>query len=46
MLAAANAHGLDAIGVELSRRRAARARRANHEPQPMMAAVSQHSPHR
>jgi hypothetical protein len=26
MLAAANAHGLDAIGVELSRRRAARAR--------------------
>ena len=28
ILAAANAHGLDAIGVELSRRRAARARRA------------------
>jgi hypothetical protein len=27
MLAAANAHGLNAIGVELSRRRAARARR-------------------
>ena len=27
MLAAANAHGLDAIGVELSRKRAARARR-------------------
>jgi tRNA G10 N-methylase Trm11 len=26
-LVAANAHGLDAIGVELSRRRAARARR-------------------
>jgi len=46
MLAAANAHGLDAIGVELSRRRAARARRANHEPQPMMAAVSQQSLHR
>ena len=32
ILAAANAHGLDAIGVELSRRRAARARRAVHEP--------------
>ena len=30
VLAAANAHGLDAIGVELSRRRAARARRAAH----------------
>ncbi len=30
VLAAANAHGLDAIGVELSRRRAARARRAVH----------------
>ena len=30
MLAAANAHGLDAIGIELSRRRAARARAANH----------------
>jgi hypothetical protein len=29
-LAAANAHGLDAIGVELSRRRAARARTARH----------------
>jgi len=29
-LAAANAHGLDAIGVELSRRRAARARIATH----------------
>ncbi|HEY4242836.1 MAG TPA: hypothetical protein VGM88_23635 [Kofleriaceae bacterium] len=29
-LAAANAHGLDAIGVELSRRRAAKARRAVH----------------
>ncbi len=29
-LAAANAHGLDAIGVELSRRRAAGARRAVH----------------
>jgi len=28
VLAAANAHGLDAVGVELSRRRAARARRA------------------
>jgi tRNA G10 N-methylase Trm11 len=28
ILAAANASGLDAIGVELSRRRAARARRA------------------
>ncbi len=28
-LVAANAHGLDAIGVELSRRRAARARRAS-----------------
>jgi hypothetical protein len=28
ILAAANAHGLSAIGVELSRRRAARARRA------------------
>ena len=27
VLAAANAHGLDAIGVELSRRRAAKARR-------------------
>jgi hypothetical protein len=34
ILAAANAHGLDAIGVELSRRRVARARRATHEPQP------------
>ena len=31
-LAAANAHGLDAIGVELSRRRAARARTAVHAP--------------
>lgn len=31
-LAAANAHGLDAIGVELSKRRAARARAAQHEP--------------
>ena len=30
MLAAANAHGLDAIGVELSRKRAAKARRAVH----------------
>jgi hypothetical protein len=30
ILAAANAHGLDAIGVELSRRRAAKARRAVH----------------
>lgn len=30
-LAAANAHGLDAIGVELSRRRSSRARRAIHE---------------
>ena len=30
MLAAANAHGLDAIGVELSRKRASRARRATH----------------
>jgi hypothetical protein len=30
VLAAANAHDLDAIGVELSRRRAARARRAVH----------------
>lgn len=30
MLAAANAHGLDAIGVELSRKRAGRARRAVH----------------
>jgi hypothetical protein len=30
MLAAANAHGLDAIGVELSRKRAAKARRATH----------------
>ncbi len=30
MLAAANAHGLDAIGVELGRRRAARARAAVH----------------
>lgn len=30
ILAAANAHGLDAIGVERSRRRAARARRAAH----------------
>lgn len=30
MLAAANAQGLDAIGVELSRRRAARARKAAH----------------
>ncbi|HLL22027.1 MAG TPA: hypothetical protein VK427_07845 [Kofleriaceae bacterium] len=29
-LAAANAHGLDAIGVELSRRRAAGARKATH----------------
>jgi hypothetical protein len=29
ILAAANAHGLDAIGVELSRRRAAKARRAS-----------------
>ena len=29
-LAAANAHGLDAIGVELSRRRAAKARSATH----------------
>ena len=29
-LAAANAHGLDAIGVELSRRRAAKARTATH----------------
>jgi hypothetical protein len=29
-LVAANAHGLDAIGVELSRRRAAKARRATH----------------
>ncbi|HEY0477153.1 MAG TPA: hypothetical protein VGD37_06495 [Kofleriaceae bacterium] len=32
ILAAANAHGLDAIGVELSRRRVARARQATHEP--------------
>lgn len=31
ILAAANAHGLDAIGVELSRKRAARARKATHE---------------
>ncbi len=30
ILAAANAHGLDAIGVELSRRRATRARTARH----------------
>jgi tRNA G10 N-methylase Trm11 len=30
ILAAANAHGLDAIGVELSRRRASRARVARH----------------
>jgi len=30
VLAAANAHGLDAIGVELSRRRARRARSASH----------------
>jgi len=30
ILAAANAHGLDAIGVELSRRRVERARRAPH----------------
>ena len=30
VLAVANAHGLDAIGIELSRRRAARARRAVH----------------
>ena len=30
MLAAANAHGLDAVGVELSRRRASRARTAKH----------------
>ena len=30
-LAAANAHGLDAIGVELSRRRAAAARKAVHQ---------------
>jgi tRNA G10 N-methylase Trm11 len=30
-LAAANAHGLDAIGVELSRRRAAAARKATHQ---------------
>lgn len=30
ILAAANAHGLDAIGVELSRRRAAGARKATH----------------
>jgi len=30
VLAAANAHGLDAIGVELSRRRVERARRATH----------------
>lgn len=29
-LAAANAHGLDAVGVELSRRRAAKARAARH----------------
>jgi hypothetical protein len=29
-LAAANAHGMDAIGVELSRRRAAGARKATH----------------
>ncbi|MEO7735589.1 MAG: SAM-dependent methyltransferase [Kofleriaceae bacterium] len=32
ILAAANAHGLDAIGVELSRRRARRARSLAHEP--------------
>jgi hypothetical protein len=32
ILAAANAHGLDAIGVELSRRRAAKARIAAHVP--------------
>ena len=31
VLAAANAHGLDAIGVELSRRRAAKARSATHD---------------
>lgn len=33
-LAAANAHGLAAIGVELSRRRAAEARKASHPPGP------------
>lgn len=32
MLAVANAHGLDAVGVELSRRRAARARRLQLDP--------------
>ncbi len=32
-LAAANAHGLDAVGVELSRRRAAKARSASHPAQ-------------
>lgn len=32
VLAAANAHGLDAIGVELSRRRATKARSTAHEP--------------
>lgn len=32
ILAAANAHGLDAIGVELSRRRASRARKLVHAP--------------
>jgi len=34
VLAAANAHGLDAIGVELSRRRARGARRATHAGEP------------
>jgi tRNA G10 N-methylase Trm11 len=39
ILAAANAHGLDAIGVELSRRRVARARQATHESQPKTTTV-------
>jgi tRNA/tmRNA/rRNA uracil-C5-methylase (TrmA/RlmC/RlmD family) len=38
VLAAANAHGLDAIGIELSRRRARRARSASHAAGPHAAA--------
>lgn len=40
ILAAANAHGLDAIGVELSRRRARRARAAVHELAPLDGGAS------
>jgi hypothetical protein len=38
ILAAANAHGLDAIGVELSRRRVSHARRATHDSSPRTSA--------